>query len=199
MKRYGLFYLFLLLTCYLGAQEQEELTPKVNRLAYQVIEGDTVFLAFLREVHVFPPMKFQNRRQEQFYWRTVRDVKRTLPFAKIVGRELREVNALLENMPRASDRRRFLANYERDIFKKFEPELRKLTINQGRMLLKLIDRECNTTSFELIRSYRGSVSAIFWQGIARLFGSNLKTEFDATTGNDKIIERVIVLVESGQL
>jgi len=169
-----------------------------NRLGYQVIDNDTIYLAFLRDVHIFPPLKFTSKSQERFYWRTVRDVKRALPYAKIVGREFRAVNALLTTLPREIDRRKYLNQYEKDIFKKYESELRKLTINQGRLLLKLIDRECNSTSFDLIKSYRGSVSAIFWQGIARIFGSNLKSQYDAT-GDDRIVERVIVLVESGQL
>ena len=97
-----------------------------------------------------------------------------------------------------SDRKKYLAKYEKEVFKKYEADLRKLTINQGRLLLKLIDRECNSTSYDLIRNYRGSVSAFFWQGVARIFGSNLKSEYDAK-GNDKILERVIILVESGQL
>lgn len=169
-----------------------------KRLTYQVIDNDTVYLVFLKDLHVYPKLKFTSRKQEQFYWRTVRDVKAALPYAKIVSRELLRVNNLLTTIPKDRDRKRYLANYEKEIFKQYEADLRKLTISQGRLLLKLIDRETNSTSYDLIRSYRGNVAAFFWQGVARIFGSNLKSEYDAA-GNDRIVERVIVLVESGQL
>ncbi len=194
-----LFWLFAVIGTFAQTHHEDTTTSsRANMLGYQVVGHDTIYLAFLRDVHIFPPLKFTSKKQERFYWRTVRDVKRALPYAKIVGRELMAVNALLPTLPRNIDRKKFLNKYERDIFNKYESELRKLTINQGRLLLKLIDRECNSTSYDLIKSYRGNVSAVFWQGIARIFGSNLKSQYDAT-GDDKIVERVIVLVESGQL
>jgi hypothetical protein len=176
----------------------EPLPPGSQKLGVQVIGNDTIYLAFLKDIYVFPKLKFTSKKQENFYWRTVRDVKRALPYAKIVSSELQRVNYLLGDIKKDSERRKYLSRYEKEIFKRYEPELRKLTINQGRLLLKLIDRECSSTSFDLIRSYRGSVSAFFWQGVARIFGSNLKSEYDAQ-GNDKIVERVIILVEAGQL
>ncbi|MPL84227.1 hypothetical protein SDC9_30191 [bioreactor metagenome] len=179
-------------------QMHEPLSPGSQRLAVMVDGNDTVYLAFLRDIYVFPKVKFKNKKQEQFYWRTVRDVKKALPYAKIVSSELIRVNTLLVDIKKENERKKYLAQYEKEIFKRYEPELRKLTINQGRLLLKLIDRECNSTSYDLIKNYRGSVSAFFWQGIARIFGSNLKSEYDAS-GNDKIVERVILLVEAGQL
>lgn len=179
-------------------QMHEPLPPGSQRLAVQINGNDTMYLAFLRDIYVFPKIRFNSKKQEQFYWRTVRDVKKALPYAKIVSTELYRVNTLLGDIKNENQRKKYLAQYEKEIFKRYEPELRKLTINQGRLLLKLIDRECNSTSFDLIKSYRGSVSAFFWQGVARIFGSNLKSEYDAS-GNDRIVERVILLVESGQL
>lgn len=199
LKVIALFWLFVVLSVFSQTQPVSSGIPEQGALlGYQVAGNDTIYLAFLRDVHIYPPLKFTSKNQEKFYWRTVRDVKKALPYAKIVGRELRAVNALLPTLPRDIDRKKYLNQYERDIFKKYEPELRKFTINQGRLLLKLIDRECNSTSYDLIKSYRGNVSAVFWQGIARIFGSNLKSQYDAS-GDDKIVERVIVLVESGQL
>ena len=177
---------------------EEIIPPGAKKLGVQVVGEDTIYLAFLKDIYVFPKMKFKNKKQEEFYWRTVRDVKKALPYAKIVSTELRRVNVLLADISTDKERKKYLAKYEKEVFKQYAPDLKKLTINQGRMLLKLIDRETNSTSYDLIRQYRGSVSAFFWQGIARLFGSNLKSEFDAQ-GNDKIVERVIILVEAGQL
>lgn len=199
--RIFIFFSLFLQTDFIQSAEikqNKDLNYAPNRLTYQIDNQDTIYLAYLRDLNVYPPLKFKNKKQEEFYWRTVRDVKRALPYAKIVGAELRRVNVLLQEVDRESERKKYLALYEKEIFKKYEKELIKLTVNQGRLLLKLIDRECNSTSYDLIKSYRGSVTAFFWQGVARLFGSNLKAEYDAA-GNDKIVERVIVLVESGQL
>lgn len=176
----------------------EKLPPGSQRVWMQVDGSDTIYLAFLKDIYVYPKIKFTSKRQEEFYWRTVRDVKKALPFAKIVSSELNRVDALISKMPKESDKKKYLAKYEKEVFNKYEPDLRKLSFNQGKLLLKLIDRECNSTSYDLIKTYRGGVSAFFWQGVARIFGSNLKSEYDAG-GNDRIVERVIILVESGQL
>ena len=84
------------------------------------------------------------------------------------------------------------------MFNQFEKDLKKLTVSQGKMLVKLIDRECNKTTYEIIKNYKGNFSAFLWQGVAKIFGSNLKAEYDGSD-KDKIIERVIILVEAGQL
>lgn len=169
-----------------------------GKLAMVITGNDTVYYAFLRDLYVYPKISFKNKKQEAFYWRTVRDVKKALPYAKIVSSELIRVNTLISTFENEKDRKKYLAQYEKEVFRRYEKDLRKLTINQGRLLLKLIDRETSSTSYDLIKNYRGNVSAFFWQGMARLFGSNLKSEYDAQ-GNDRIVERVIVLVESGQL
>lgn len=168
------------------------------RLVAMITDGDTILLAYLRDLYVFPKPRFQNKKQEQFYWRTVRDVKKTLPYAKLVASELSIVNAKLAQLPNDKERKKFINQFEKEVFKSHEADLKKLTVNQGRMLLKLIDRECDRTSYDLIKNYRGSISAVFWQGVARLFGSNLKSQYQSD-GEDKLVERVILLVESGQL
>jgi hypothetical protein len=169
------------------------------RLLVQVDNNnDTIFQAYLRDVWIFPKERFRSKKQEQFYWRTVRDVKRTLPYAKLISSELLAINIRMLDLPNERERKRYLNTYEKEAFKKYEKDLRKMTINQGKMLIKLIDRECDKSAYELLKSYRGGISATFWQGMARLFGSNLKADYDAQ-GNDRIVERVILLVESGQL
>lgn len=203
MKRF--LYIPVLLILISGLNSEVMAAPVTDndggnsqKLAMMVNGTDTTYYAFLRDIYVYPQLKFRNKKQEQFYWRTVRDVKRALPYAKLVSSELVRVNILISKVEKEKDRKKYLAQYEKEVFNRYEKELRKLTINQGRLLLKLIDRETSSTSYDLIKSYRGNVSAFFWQGMARLFGSNLKSEYDAQ-GNDRIVERVIVLVEAGQL
>lgn len=181
------------------SQTKEDYVPKGGaRLMTQINGNDTIFLAFIHDIYVFPKQRFKNKTQEQFFWRTVRDVKKTLPFAKMVASELSQTNLKLANLPNDKLRKSYLNAYEKEVFKRYESDLKKMTINQGRMLLKLIDRECEQSSYELIKIYRGSLTAFFWQGVARMFGTNLKDNYDASD-KDKVIERVILLVEAGQL
>lgn len=171
----------------------------LDSLMVRVQNGDTLFLAFLHDVWVYPPMQFKNKKQERFYWRTVRDVKKTLPYAKRITADMAYAD---EQLAAIGDdkkaRKRWWKQYERTLFKKYEKDFRGMTAGQGRMLMLLMDRESNRTSYELIRAYRGKASANFWQFIAKLFKNDLKEEYDASD-KDRITERIINLVEAGQL
>ena len=161
-----------------------------------VSHGDTVFV--LPTVYAFPPMKFKNKREEKFYWRTVRDVKKVLPYSKLISTLVQEVNDTLMRIPTKKERDRYMRQWEKTTYRKYYKEFTHMTLNQGKLLIRLVDRECQTSSYELIRAYRGSFSAGFYQMFAKLFGADLKSKF-GTGRNDKIIERIIILVEAGQL
>lgn len=163
-----------------------------------VENGDTVPHIKLPTHYVFPPIRFKNKKMEKFYWRTVRDVKKTLPYAKVIAKTLSQTNDTLMKIPSEKARKKYLKQLEKDIFKRYEGDMHNMTLSQGKLLIKLIDRECDQTSFALIKSYRGGFVAGFWQGFAKLFGASLKEEYGASE-KDKIIERVILLVEAGQL
>lgn len=158
---------------------------------------DTIPYVYLRDVYVFPPLTFKNQKEEKFYWRTVRDVKKTLPYAKIAGKIMQETDRQLKDIPE-KQRKEYLKQKEKELFSQFEGDLKKMTVSQGKMLIRLIDRECDKTSYELIKTYKGGFSAVFWQGFSRIFGLNLKAEYDGSD-KDAVVERVIILVESGQL
>jgi hypothetical protein len=166
--------------------------------AYQVNGKDTLYLFTLGDLYCFPPMKFVNKKQEQFYWRTVRDVKRVLPYARMASRMLAEVNQHLATLPTEQEKKAYLKSIEKTMFKQYDKDLRSMSINQGKLLVRVIDRECNQTAYSIIKLYKGSLTAWFWQGVAKLFGSDLKAEYDVQN-KDRIIERVITLVEAGQL
>ena len=151
----------------------------------------------LPPVYCYPPMRFKNKRAKKFYWKTVRNVKKCLPYARIVSKVLNKANEDMEDMDEAQ-KELYLKSLEKEVKRKYEPIVRKMTYSQGKILIKLIDRETNITSFELIRLYRGDLAAYFWQGVAKLFNANLKEEYDGKD-KDKIIERIITLVEAGQL
>jgi hypothetical protein len=174
------------------------LPPKSSVCHVELQGRDTVYLYTFNDMYCFPPMKFANKKQEQFYWKTVRDVKRVLPYARMVSRTLYDANRQLESIQGEKEKKIFLKNMEKTLFKRYEKELRSMTINQGKLLVRLIDRETHQTTYSIIRMYKGAFSAWMWQAVASLFGSDLKAEYDVQN-KDKIIERVIILVEAGQL
>ena len=132
------------------------------------------------------------------YQRLVYNLKKVYPYALVVRSKLEEANNELEKIPDEKERRKYLRQFEKDIFGEYEDDVRDMTITQGKLLIKLIDRETLNTSYELIRQYRGSFSAFFWQGIARIFGSNLKAQYDPY-GEDAIMEIILIEIETGQL
>lgn len=168
------------------------------RVPIEVQGTDTIFLFHLRDVYVFPAIKFKNKQQEKYYWKLVRDVKKTLPYSKLITNVIKETNDTLMHMHSDRERDRYMKGFEKTIYKKYESSFKHMTFSQGKLLIRLIDRECDATSYELIRAYRGSFTAGFYQLFAKIFGADLKAEYGSGK-NDKLIERIILQVESGQL
>ena len=161
-------------------------------------DHDTIYMAWMKEIYVYPKLTFKNKKQERFYWRTVRDVKKCLPYAKMITADMAYADAELAKLPDKKSRRKWWRQFEHQLFKKYEKDFRNMYASQGMMLMKLMDRETDKTSYELIKQYKGKAAANFWQFIAKLFKNDLKEEYDASD-KDRITERVINLVEAGQL
>ena len=163
-------------------------------------EGDTAIMVVLNNITYFPPLKFKNKKQEQFYWRTVRDVKRTLPYAKMIAETILETYEYMETLPSQEERQRHLQQMEKEVFNQYKPQLKKFTKSQGKMLVKLITRETNQSSYSILKAFLGTFRAGFWQTFGRFFGVNLKTGYNPDKDRkDAIIERVATKVELGQL
>jgi hypothetical protein len=128
----------------------------------------------------------------------VYNLKKVYPYASVVRAKLDQINKELEKIPDDRQRKKYLRQEEKDIFGEYEDDVKDMTITQGRLLIKLIDRETLNTSYDLIRQYRGTFSAAFWQSIARIFGTNLKEEYDPY-GKDAIMEIIVHEIESGNL
>lgn len=143
------------------------------------------------------PDKFHRREYRQ-YEKLVSNIKKVYPYALIVRKKLEEVDQQLINIPGDRDRKRFLRDVEKDVFTEYKDEIENMTISQGRLLIKLIDRETQNTSYTLIREYRGKFSATLWQSVARIFGTNLKEEYDPY-GEDELIEAIIREIDAGRL
>ena len=193
MKKHWLFIVYFGLSVYAYGDEYV-----VDSVRLQVNSNDTFYLARMQDIWVYPQMVFTSKKQERFYWKTVRDVKKTLPFAKELAIEMRVADQQLALLPEDKARRKWWKQHEKYLFKKYENDFRRMTASQGQMLMKLMDRESDKTSYEIIKHYRGKASANFWQFVAKLFKNDLKEEYDASD-KDRIVERVINLVEAGQL
>ena len=179
----------------IAIQNYKKIVPKGQNLG--VVEGsDTIPVLFLREVFVFPPLQFKNDKERREYEKLVRDVKRTLPYAKLVYNTLIETYEYIQTLPDDKAREAHLKKMEKELFKDYKPELKKLTLSQGKLLLNLIDRECHQSSYQLVNAFLGKFRARFWNIFATMLGANLKTEYDPK-GKDALTERVVQLVERG--
>lgn len=163
-------------------------------------EGDTVLVLSLRELTVFPPLRFKNKKEEQFYWRTVRDVRLTLPYAKLIAETLIETYEYLETFPTAKEREQYMKQMEKALFEQYKPVLKKFSRRQARVLVKLIQRETNQSSYDIVKAFLGGFRATFWQGFGKLFGVSLKSDYNpAADREDAIMERIATAVEQGTL
>jgi hypothetical protein len=152
----------------------------------------------IKEVQIHARPLRENKREFRQYERLVSNLKRVYPYAIIVRTKLKEVNDHLKDIPQERDRKRYLKDVEKDVFKEYQDDIEDMTITQGRLLIKLIDRETQNTSYDLIKDYRGKFSAAFWQGVARIFGTNLREEYDPY-GDDALIELIINEIEAGRI
>ena len=184
----------LFLICPSTAHAQDD----KNILHYKIIDRDTVFLDRLPPVYCFnKPKDSKSKKQWREFYRTVYNFKKVYPYALQAKALLHSADSTIEAQGlkgRAKDR--YIEDFKRDLFREFEKPLRKLTYSQGRMLLRLVERECGIPTYYLIKNYVGGASAGFWQGVAKLFGSDLKRPYDRF-GKDKILEELIVMYNDG--
>ena len=170
-------------------------TVKVGKVLH---EGDSIQYMEMNNVYVYPQLTFKNKKQAQSYMRLVNNVKKVLPIAKEARQMLIETTELLDMLPDEKAKAAHIKRVEEDIFRTYKPKMKKLTYSQGKLLIKLIDRECHSSSYEMIKAFMGPIRAGFWQVFAWGFGASLKKEYDPT-GTDRLTERVVLMVEAGQI
>lgn len=193
MKRI-LFLILLSLSCGFAAQAQKPHEP-------QYVPGikfgnDTLPHVDLAPIVVLPRKTFKNKAEEQRYWRLVWRVKKVLPYAKEAAVLLQKYETEVPADARRKDRRIYVKKAEDELMKKYGSSIKQMSITDGRILIKLIDRETRHVSYDIIHEIKGSVPAIFWQGVARLFGNNLKTHYEPF-GEDRQIEQIVRYIELG--
>ena len=208
MNRLTVIYLTIICAALssLAAMAQErELAVKPRYVQEQFIDideltGDTLFHVILKPITVFPELKFKNKKQEEYYWRTVRDVKKALPYAKLICRTLTETYEYIETLPDTKAREKHLNEMEKAVFEQYKPDLKKFTRSQARVLVKLIQRETNQSSYDIIKAFLGSFRAGFWQAFGKMFGVSLKGQYNPQKDeNDALNERICIEVEQGTL
>ncbi|HZY26348.1 MAG TPA: DUF4294 domain-containing protein [Bacteroidales bacterium] len=173
-------------------QGRSFLLQKVDR------NGETLPEVEIKEVTVYAHPVFPRKSDFRKYERLVANLKRVYPYALIVRNRLAKVNNDLKNIKTEKERKEYMRKEEKNVFAQYEGDMREMTMTQGRLLIKLIDRETQNTSYILIKDYRGKLAAAFWQGVARIFGTNLKEEYDPF-GDDALIESIIQEIDAGRL
>lgn len=176
--------------------------PAKNDLGYIlpgiIIGNDTLPLINMSTVAVIQPMVFKSHDEYLRYRKLVRDVKKVYPYAKLAKEILGQVTYALDTISGKRDQKKFIKSKDEELQQRYTEELKKLSVTQGKILVKIVARETGRTTYDIVKELRGSVSAFMWQQMARVFGSNLKMGFDAQ-GEDKMINHIILRIENGQL
>ena len=168
------------------------------KVAKTLVDGDSIQYVELNTLYIYPAPIFKNDRQRKAYDKMVRDVKKTLPIAKEVRNIIIETYEYIETLPTQKEREAHLRLVEQDIKKAYTPRMKKLTFNQGKLLIKLVHRECNSSSYKLIQAFYGPLTAGLYQAFAWTYGASLTKKYDAE-GTDRLTEKIIQQVEAGQL
>ena len=160
--------------------------------------GDTIPYAVLHVADVFGMLSPEAAENLKRYYILRRDVLRAYPYAKLASQKFLEIHKEMETLDKRRDRKKYIKQKEDELKDVFEADLKKLTVNQGRILMKLIYRETGNTSYEVVKELRGGFQAFMWQGTARVFGHNMKKEYDPE-GEDYMTEQIVKQIETGAL
>jgi len=195
MKRLLLFILVCMAFSFVARAQNPPISQLMRVI---VIDNDTLPHVDLPTVDIYGINRFNHGNGDQQFWRMVMRVKKVLPYAKEAAVLLKKYEMEFPTDARGKDRRVYVRRAEAELMKKYGPTLREMSISDGRVLIKLIDRETQKVSYDLIHDLKGGVAAIFWQGIARIFGNNLKSSYDPL-GEDRQIEQIVHYIEMGYI
>lgn len=162
-----------------------------------MIDGDTVPVVVMNTYYVWERRTFASKKEEKKYNRLQRYVKIVYPYAKKANVLLAKYEDEIAAEPDPRKRKKYYKKVEEELLEEYGDDMKEMTTSQGRILIKLIDRETNKTSYELVKEFRSGMTAFFWQGIARVFSQDLKSEYDATE-EDKYIEEIVLAIEQGR-
>jgi hypothetical protein len=193
MKRLIIILFIVFISSGLAAQEEDRIVVYAR-----VIDGDTLPIVPLKDVYIISYKVVKNKRQARKYSKLVRNVKKVYPYAKLAGIKYREYAEVLLNTPDKKERKKIMKQAEDELLEEYGDDLKKLTFSQGKILIKLVSRETGNSSYSVLQDFRGRFIAFWWQAFARIFGYNLKTDYDPE-GEDREIELIVLMIENGQI
>lgn len=161
-------------------------------------EGEMIPSFAYSDFYVFKKLVFKNAAQARKYYKIANNIKKVYPIACEIQRTVNRTIAHMDSLPSKKAKDAYMKQAEKDLKAEYYPRLKKLTFSQGKLLIKLIDRQCDMTGYDLIKQYMGNFKAGFYNAFASLFGASLKKEYDAEV-DDRLTERAILLIESGQM
>lgn len=193
IRIFAILLFSIILTANVCGQEQKSITvPAI------VFQGDTIPYITLSPVRIYGKRTFKSKKDQKRWNKLIRDVKKVYPYAVVSSIKLKQYNEIISKIKDEDKRKDAMKEAEKEIRKQFENDMKDMTFTQGKILLKLIDRQTGYSSYQIIKELRGALYAFFWQGVARVFGLNLKSQYDLNS-DDKYIEEIIILIENGDL
>jgi len=179
--------------------EDGSVSVLINQKLYDaiIVDGDTIAVISLPQASATAKRVFKTKKQSRRYMRLVKHIKVVLPYAKLASKRMKEVEAEVAGMSKR-DRKRRMKLLEKEIKREYKNDITDMTFTQGCILIKLLDRETGNVSYDILKEFRGGFTAWFFQGIAKLFDYNLKSEYDAE-GDDRLIESIVLQIERGEL
>ncbi len=201
MRRLWIAILFVSV-CIISGNAQEETSIKVVPGGFLVpvaeYKGEYIPSITMPQVNVYSTWRFMNEKEKKKFDKLVRDVKKVLPIAKEINTIIIETYEYLETLPNEKARQTHIKEVEKGLKKQYTPRLKKLTFSQGKLLIKLVNRQTHSSGYELVKAFMGSFKAFFYQAFASLFGASLKKEYHPEK-EDRMIEHIVIRVEAGQL
>jgi len=186
---------FLVVFCYTLVSGQD--TTKVANPT-KIIDGDTVALIDVRPVVIFPPIRIETRQDAKRFSRLIYNIKKVYPYAKLAGQRLKYYKSILDTIPTEKARKLFIKKAQKELENQFGDEIKDLTYSQGKILIKLIYRETGNSTFDIVKELRGGFTAFIWQALAKIFGYDLKSNYDPA-GSDQTIEQIVLMIEAGAI
>lgn len=173
---------------------------QMNVVYGQIHNGDTLFVVYLPEVDIDLLNRYYEFADSRHGRRLVSNVRKVYPYAKTAALKLQEFDSIIANTENGNERKRILKEAEDQLTAQYTEELKRLNFTQGAILIRLIDRQTGNTSYKLVQELRGKLRAVFYQGFARLWGYNLKSEFDPVNNKeDEQIDIIATLLDRGQI
>ena len=198
-KRFNILTGFLLLSLIaIQSNAQDNKSAGGYLVPVCIYKGDTIPSITLPDVYIFKPLKFRNDKERKEYYRLVYNVKKTFPISQEINRTIIETYEYLETLPNEKIRQKHIKRVEKGLKEQYTARMKKLSFAQGKLLIKLVDRQSNQTSYELVKAFMGPFKAGLYQTFAGLFGASLKKQYDPE-GDDRMIERIVLQVQNGQL